>query len=117
MATTRLSHNKVGVLLRLVWLSQAVCFGTNLLPRVHASDLCQGQSEADELLIPSAWCTTNWASYLTVDPSELLTPEGWREQSVDCRTLLAPFDVCVPEPELVTPVEWLELPPPSASRR
>ena len=112
MTTTRLSQSTPGVLFCVVWLSQAVCFGTNIA-RAHASNLCP--VEADELLIPSAWCTTNWSSYLTGDPSELLTPEGWGDESVVCRTLLEPFEVCVPEPELVTPVEWLEQLPPSAS--
>jgi hypothetical protein len=105
MATTRLSHNKLRVLLHVVWLCQAVCFGKSVA-RAHASDLCLDQ--ADELLIPSAWCTTNWSSYLTADPSELLTPEGWRDESVVCRMLLEPFEACVPEPELVTPREWSE---------
>lgn len=107
MATTRLSNNTLRVLLSVVWLSQAVCFGTNVyVARAHASNLCPG--EADELLIPSAWCTTNWSSYLTPDLSELLTPEEWNEERVDCRMLLEPFEPCVPEPELVTPVEWIE---------
>jgi hypothetical protein len=107
MATTRLSDNTLRVALHVVWLSHAVCFGTNVIARAHASNLCLG--EVDELLIPSAWCTTNGSSYLTAVPSELLTPEGWRDESVVCRTLLEPFQVCVPEPELVTPVEWIEL--------
>ena len=94
-------------MLFVVWLSQAVCFGTNAIAHAHASNMCLG--EADELLIPSAWCTTNWSSYLTADPSELLTPEGWSDESVHCRTLLEPFETCVPEPELVTPVDWVEL--------
>jgi hypothetical protein len=44
---------------------------------------------------------------LLVNPAELITPHAWGEQLVSCRTLLAPFDSCVPEPELVTTADWL----------
>lgn len=73
--------------------------------------LCQLQGE---LLTPHAWCTpsdSTESNSLGQRSAELLTPADWIEALTPCsgdhgEALLEPFERCVPEPELVTPLEW-----------
>jgi hypothetical protein len=89
-----------------VWLSQTFWFPASLAC-AQTSSLCGHKN--DELLTPSAWRTIDRSRYLLEHPAELITPIEWSEELVSCRTLLHPFDSCscIPESELLTPVEWL----------
>lgn len=86
-----------------LWLSQTIWLAASVAC-AQGPGLCG--DEDDELLTPSAWCTIERSRYLPARRHELITPDAWTEEHISCRTLLEPFEGCVPGSELVTPEDW-----------
>jgi hypothetical protein len=82
-----------------------------------ASVAAQGTQASDgrgELIVPGAWSTfqTSPSAYPRAGqgedapPGELLVPTEWSTPIPRCESVLAPFGLCTPEPELLTPNDW-----------
>jgi hypothetical protein len=76
-----------------------------------ASVAAQGTRAPDgrsELIVPGAWSTTQTPPDAGEDSAlgELLVPTEWSTPIPRCESVLAPYGLCTPEPELLIPSDW-----------